>query len=588
MANAKELIGDILSSQRVAQSRVFSSRVYDDEPLLFTGSQMRNFLPDRYREMRQLGAPEYVDGNYRRPSQTQLFVRQARFMEDWEDDFPYKGSFKRYYPTYSMMNDQQLRGYFTWRTKVRAGQIDDASLSYAFVYVYELLNGIGASAPQACFDRMLHFWKGFRKVNSGLDAYVPAWLRDFVVYHDLPASLFEQLVDLSFEKALITLRAYERQSASDRSQTLSDELCKDLWDALTVLSYYDIGTSKVLCAQKDNASRVAAQVIARLSVHYAKKRKKGLAESWFGSPQVTEHAMFPSAVFHEEHKHPDCRFDVNEVHSYSCKDGNWYALRRYKKPMPSNDLGELMRAIEHFLCADATAPLDDANLKLPKYQVSMVRECVQEVRKQVADAERRRVVIDRSSLEGIRKRAAGTREQLLTEDERAENPIDGSGVFYSEAEDIDPRGHGSLPVADESGKADVVDSDTSAASAVESTKPVAFGIHFSSDPDGRSMDNSKLVLEAVTSKAIEPSLQNGEQGSDLFDLTEEELSFLDSLLQGSEPSETSDKDLLVDSMNEKLFDLLGDTALEFGDFGPQVIDEYTQELEKVVSSWKSR
>ena len=34
-------------------------------------------------------------------------------MEDFEDDFDYRGEFVRYFPTYQAMNDAQLRGYFS-------------------------------------------------------------------------------------------------------------------------------------------------------------------------------------------------------------------------------------------------------------------------------------------------------------------------------------------------------------------------------------------------------------------------------------------------------------------------------------------
>ena len=36
--------------------------------------------------------------------------------------------------------------------------------------------------------------------------------------------------------------------------------------------------------------------------------------------------------------------------------------------------------------------------------------------------------------------------------------------------------------------------------------------------------------------------------------------------------------MLVDSINEKLFDLLGDTALEFGADGPVIIEDYQQDV----------
>ena len=36
--------------------------------------------------------------------------------------------------------------------------------------------------------------------------------------------------------------------------------------------------------------------------------------------------------------------------------------------------------------------------------------------------------------------------------------------------------------------------------------------------------------------------------------------------------------MLVDSINEKLFDLVGDTVLEFGGAGPTLVEDYEQDL----------
>ncbi len=43
------------------------------------------------------------------------------------------------------------------------------------------------------------------------------------------------------------------------------------------------------------------------------------------------------------------------------------------------------------------------------------------------------------------------------------------------------------------------------------------------------------------------------------------------------------EDMLVDAVNEALFDLIGDTALEYGEGGPQVIDDYREEVEGAVA-----
>ena len=38
------------------------------------------------------------------------------------------------------------------------------------------------------------------------------------------------------------------------------------------------------------------------------------------------------------------------------------------------------------------------------------------------------------------------------------------------------------------------------------------------------------------------------------------------------------EDMLVDSINEVLFDLVGDTVIEFGAAGPQIIEDYEADV----------
>ena len=41
--------------------------------------------------------------------------------------------------------------------------------------------------------------------------------------------------------------------------------------------------------------------------------------------------------------------------------------------------------------------------------------------------------------------------------------------------------------------------------------------------------------------------------------------------------------MLVDAINEALFDLIGDTAIEFGSTGPQVIEDYEDDVRGVLA-----
>ena len=52
----KMLIERIMAEARTHQSARFSHEVYADEPILKTGRQMQNFLPDQYRKMREISS----------------------------------------------------------------------------------------------------------------------------------------------------------------------------------------------------------------------------------------------------------------------------------------------------------------------------------------------------------------------------------------------------------------------------------------------------------------------------------------------------------------------------------------------------
>ncbi len=107
MADARQVIQKIMADPRIAANGNFASKVYRDEPLLFTAPQLERFTPPRIREMRRIGRGSLYEAR--------TFVEQGRFMEAFEDDYDYRGEFVQYFPTYQHMTDAQLRGYFTWR-----------------------------------------------------------------------------------------------------------------------------------------------------------------------------------------------------------------------------------------------------------------------------------------------------------------------------------------------------------------------------------------------------------------------------------------------------------------------------------------
>lgn len=522
MADVDALIDGLLSDSRLKTSRAFSERVFEDEPIIKRASQMGSYVPERYREMRAVGRGSGDQGWLHRASETERFVAQARFMADWEDDFPYHGQFNRYFPTYAMMNDQQLRGYFSWRTKLRRGQVEQAPLSFAFVHVYELLNGVGGIDAQACFDGLKAFWMAYRPFAPELNRYMRAWLRDFVVWHDLPPRLLADVVDLSFEEALIVLR---REEAAVRGEDAPGPIvagaeqdeCSDarLYDALSRLSAYRIDRSAFAREHGDEVREVACAVFRALCRHCATRRKRTLIDSWFGMPYATPHLMFESAVVHMPKPHADCLYHVNAAHAYACRDGRWTALRQYRKPGRNAELGAVMQAVDRMM---RVAWGDERTLQereVPKYVAKAIAAAIDECRERMRRQEARTLVIDRSQLSGIRSRAADIREELLIDEERFD-----------------------------------------------------------------------VAGEVVAAPALPDAVRGGAACATTV-LSPEQARYVRALLEGADAHAAlraagCTEDMMVDAVNEALFDALGDTALEYGENGPQVVDEYRQEVEGFV------
>lgn len=135
-----------------------------------------------FKEMRQVGGVREEYLSYY-ANDAEVFFKQAQFMKDFTDNYDRKIPLDIYCPTYLKMDDAQLRTYFTWRTKARQGVIEDASLSYAFCYISELLNDVGVSSPAEAIEKLITLWTAFRRYNEQMDVYLRQWIRDYYVVH---------------------------------------------------------------------------------------------------------------------------------------------------------------------------------------------------------------------------------------------------------------------------------------------------------------------------------------------------------------------------------------------------------------------
>ncbi|WP_052676056.1 TerB N-terminal domain-containing protein [Paenibacillus sp. IHBB 10380] len=117
------------------------------------------------------------------------FTRRARELVDRTESYALFVPYMNYWPTYDSMTAVQSKWYFYWRGAVRRGEYPDTDLSYIFLYVYELINGVGWSDAVDGYHLMVAVWVAYRERHLKLNDYLINWIADYVLVHQLDVSL---------------------------------------------------------------------------------------------------------------------------------------------------------------------------------------------------------------------------------------------------------------------------------------------------------------------------------------------------------------------------------------------------------------
>lgn len=570
--DVKMLIERIMAEARTHQSARFSNEIYADEPILKTGRQMQNFLPDQYRKMREISRwqEDPKGGAGRWLSEAELFYRQGLLMADFEDDCPYNGTFKSYFPTYNAMSDRQLRGYFTWRAQVRRGNIEETSTSFAFLYLYELICGIGVDDPLDGFNKIKAFWDVYRAFEPGIDRFARVWLQDYAVFHELDPKLLRDSKTVAFDNALIELRRAvrdlvpapapsgqtpKRRKTSEPTLPLPpDEVREErLMAAINALSTYNLSNSRLNRSHRRDLRHVACAVYIRMARYYDTHRKTGIVASLFGEETAMPYTMFASAVFFAPERHEDCEYRLDPIHIYRCQNGFWECMRIHGSRQKSSKLGEMMRACDQRLrlALDPAHPLKEE--KVPKYLAKIIDDEIVAWLSWDAAHQPVKIDIDLSQLGHIRNAAAQTREALLIDEEREDGTLADAEVTVAERREAKPvAGTIAEPVAT------TMQQDEASEPTISTEQ---FGVV------------APLLAPAPTSADTASALDPAADAY-LRALLEQNAAQTASAVAQSGKSE----DMLVDTINEALFDLVGDTVIEFGAAGPQIIEDYEADV----------
>ncbi|WP_308685215.1 TerB N-terminal domain-containing protein [Stomatobaculum longum] len=198
---------------------------------------------------------EKVEGYYREtaiPGRSELparieaiyacedFLAAARAMEDYEDNSPFAGTVPLYQPEYRDLTPNELRGYFTWRAALRRGEVSPHCDAFVYLYLSELMLGVGAATAAEALDCMDVFASAYFVAGYGSEALqrnFKNWRFEYAVLNRVDAArvrAYENPALRHWDEALTVLREPEKRSDEAVFAALAELGGKKLTEARSV------------------------------------------------------------------------------------------------------------------------------------------------------------------------------------------------------------------------------------------------------------------------------------------------------------------------------------------------------------------
>lgn len=488
----------------------YSTDSYSDTPLSPAGTltmeDTLSEIPQRILDMMRL----YEPGDGSLAQKCRNFYRQGRFMEDYEDELPWHGEFSRYFPSYHDLNFRQLRGYFTWRTELRKGRFRPVTLSFAYIYLYELLCGIGCASAAESLEKLREFEQRFLDAGYGDDAMrrnLRRWMPEFAILHDLPAETVLQYADpdvLRRDNALAVLKSPAEHTDGE------------VFSALCVFAGEKLPESPVIKKEGERGRALFAALWRTALAQY----DGDLFTACFGALRLHPWQPLANALHWEEAPHPPAAFVLDPCRRYFCRGGVWeverYESLRFDEARFQALLHEGDRAFRKYLKTGHTLRVKSGEAWAAPFAAAVIAA----EQAALAEAARPKITIDFSGLEKIRKDAGLTRDSLLSDEEKAETQEEAPAP----AEALEKIEHNQAAAS----RPDMI----------EGLDALHTGIL-------RALLRGQSVRETIQGKHLFPSV-------------------------------------VVDTINEALFDRIGDSVLEYDGSELCVVEDYREDLSEIL------
>ena len=389
------------SPSRSQSSRSVTSAqpVYTDQPIPQRMQSAFSAVPQQIRQMRTISGYSTQGGMRTMES---LFFQQAEFMEYYTDDFPENVPCSRTVPTYANMKNDELRAYFAWRTRWRAGQKPPAQTAFLLLVSYELLQLIGANGTEDAYTKLEQLLADYGEAFPGFQRQLLSWLPDFAAYYRIPYRCSDPR-----EAARITIVRHSGHTDTE------------LLEALSSFSKYHLTKSKRYLAAPEETAAVLHAVYAALLAYYAEQKNASFPAYLLGSHRRAAHMMFDGAVFWFRRMPPDGSVRLSPLRTYHCSGGQW-AVESFCTAPDSARIGDFLRTFDSILREESGYRTKLKAAPLPDGDADVIRTAIRSWYQEQARRNAPVITLDADELAAIRQAAAHTTDMLTLPEEPEE------------------------------------------------------------------------------------------------------------------------------------------------------------------------
>ena len=335
------------------------------------------------------------------------FLKQGKFMAEYEDNYPWVDDYKNYYPCYHDIPPEILRGYFSWRKKTREGEYHPIATSLSYLYVYELLNGIGCKDVEERFDKLEEFLERFVKTiahDERMADIVEYWIFDLALDMHFPIERAKAYFPdrlLKLDRNLMTLKK------------VKDHTSLEIFQSLMAFSDRSFYKSPVYKKEPEKTKEIAGMIIKNAFVDYRIK-KKTLFSFIFKGQRSKDYFPLYNALYERNKEGEVLTYDIDPIRIYHLNQyNNWsikaFQINKFDYKFLKGFIREIDRFLRAYLEIGRKLKVDDAFDFMEPYEEKAIKEY--EEKHKLMD-------INLASLQKIRYEAALTRESLLTEEEK--------------------------------------------------------------------------------------------------------------------------------------------------------------------------